>query len=316
MRKSLIQIFSTNSLTCRGQAMVEFLIVLPVMLLLVMGIIQFALIYKAKSTLNYATFQTVRTGTLNHASMSAMETAFDSNMAPLYTTSYLSMASGNTDDCTSSFINTDAGRTNRIGTAQIMEDGLRGVLDKNIDTKFSSKNVLCARRRVKDQREAGFARISVVNPISPDSFTNFGVMAYYDGNDSMELMIPNDNLMYRDRVVKGSGETAQSVQDANLLKVHVGYCYELIIPFINRVVWAMQRWGPGTAPDSEIMFGNYWADPNSTPPYFFGPPPAGSFAEQCIVTGGNAGRFGITLYSQGIMRMQSAAVECELTDSC
>jgi len=53
--------------------MVEFLIVLPVMLLLVMGILQFAFIYQAKITLNYAAFQTARAGSLNNASMSAME---------------------------------------------------------------------------------------------------------------------------------------------------------------------------------------------------------------------------------------------------
>jgi len=68
--------------------MVEFLIILPVMLLLVMGTIQFAFIYQAKHTLNYATFHTARAGTINNLSMSAMEMAFASNMAPLYTHSY------------------------------------------------------------------------------------------------------------------------------------------------------------------------------------------------------------------------------------
>ncbi len=71
-----------------AQAMVEFLIILPVMLLLVMGTIQFAFIYQAKHTLNYATFHTARAGTINNLSMSAMEMAFANNMAPLYTHSY------------------------------------------------------------------------------------------------------------------------------------------------------------------------------------------------------------------------------------
>ena len=39
-----------------GQAMVEYIIVLPVLLMLVLGAIQFALLYQVKSTLNYATF--------------------------------------------------------------------------------------------------------------------------------------------------------------------------------------------------------------------------------------------------------------------
>ena len=63
----------------KAQAMVEFIIIVPVMLTLVMGIIQFALIYKAKITLNYATFQTVRAGSLNNASLSEMNMAFSSS---------------------------------------------------------------------------------------------------------------------------------------------------------------------------------------------------------------------------------------------
>jgi hypothetical protein len=46
--------------------MVELLVVLlPVMLLLIFGTIQFALIYHAKITLNYAAFEGARAGTLN-----------------------------------------------------------------------------------------------------------------------------------------------------------------------------------------------------------------------------------------------------------
>jgi predicted amidohydrolase len=128
-------------------------------------------------------------------------------------------------------------------------------------------------------------------------------------------MIPNDNLMYRDAKVISSGTFGQSVQDANLLKIHVGYCYELIIPFINRMVWAMQRYGPGSAPASEKKYGRYWADPASTPPGFFGPP-EGDFATSCITNPADNGRLSIALYSQALIRMQSAAVECETSDSC
>ena len=309
MNRSLNRKFSFNKNIYFGQAMVEFIIVVPVMLMLIMGIIQFAMIYKAKITLNYATFQTVRAGSLNNASISDMEMAFSSNMAPLYTTSYLSMDSGG--DCSSSFLNTDAGRTARVGSAQIVDDGLRSVLDANIDN-FGSETVLCARRIVQNQIEDDYVRITVVNP-NTGSFTDFGVSADHDG--STQIKIPNDNLMYRDSKVIGGGTSAQSVQDANLLKIHVGYCYELIIPFVNRMIWAMQAYGTGSAPESEKIFGRYWADPDSTPPGFFGPPSDG-FAKSCITDPTDDGRLSIVLYSQGIMRMQSAAVQCELTDSC
>ncbi len=298
-----------------GQSMVEFVIVLPVMMMLILAIIQFGLIYKAKITLNYAAYQTARAGTLNNASLETMNLAFSSNMAPLYTTSYFNMdSSGN---CTSSFAATDSARNTRLGGKEITENGLRGILDANINN-FDSEKVLCARKVVNRQIDDGYVRISVVNP-SPTSFSNFGVDGYYDSNDdgnySTVNMIPNDNLMYRDPTVIASGSSGQSIQDANLLKIHVGYCYELIIPFINRIIWAMQNYGPGSAPPQEKMVGNYWADPNATPPGFFGPP-QGDFATSCITNPTDANRYSIVLYSQAIMRMQSNAVECEVADSC
>ena len=290
-----------------AQAMVEFVIIIPVMLMLILGIIQFALIYKAKITLNYATFQTVRAGTLNHASSSSMEKAFTSNMAPLYTTSYFNAPP--TDKkalCSSSFLATADGRDARgMGKDgakhRIMQSDttLRTVLDNtggDMDAKWGSDQVFCARRIVQNQIDNGFAMLTIVNP-SDFSFDKFGVDAYHAGSDSIERMIPNDNLMYRDADVIDS---IQSVQDANLLKVHVGYCYEMIIPFINRIVWAMQA-NPGT---------------NTTGA--FGPPSSGTFANTCVSAGNGPTdrRFGIPLYAQSIMRMQSAAVRCEIDDDC
>lgn len=286
-----------------AQAMVEFVIILPVMLMLVLGIFQFALIYKAKITLNYATFQTVRAGTLNNASLSSMHTAFASNMAALYTTSYFnSPPTDQTELCTSSFSTTDTAREARIGTSKIMQSGLRDILDNAadddaMDDKWGSDQVLCARRVVQNQIDNNLVNLTVVNPMMPESFDSFGIDAYYDGSGSIERMIPNDNLMYRDADVVNA---IQTVQDANLLKIHVGYCYEMIIPFINRIVWAIQSNTPATTTGA------------------IGPPTAGTFAAQCINAGNSSTnpRYGIPLYAQGIMRMQSAAVECEINDTC
>lgn len=302
---------SANKKYSTAQAMVEFLIVLPVMLLLVMGILQFALIYQAKITLNYATFQAVRAGSINNASISAMNMAFASNMAPLYTSSYLNMDSSG--DCSSSFLNTDAGRQSRLSGTKIMDSNTRGILDANIN-KFNSENVLCARQIVQKQIKDGYVNITIVNPNS-SSFSDYGVIID-DEERGSQLVIPNNNLMYRDANVVGGSASAQNIQDANLLKIHVGYCYELIVPFVNRILWALQRYGTGSAPDTEKAYGRYWSDPNATPPGFFGPPASGSFAESCIANPADDGRHSIVLYSQGIMRMQSDAFQCELTDSC
>jgi len=52
--------------------------------------------------------------------------------------------------------------------------------------------------------------------------------AQYD-TEVFDWVIPNDNLMYRDQSV---GEI--SIQDANLLKIQVEYCYPLMVPIVDR----------------------------------------------------------------------------------
>ena len=295
-----------------AQAMVEFLIILPVMLLLVMGILQFAFIYQAKTTLNYAAFHTVRAGSLNNLSMSAMEMAFASNMAPLYTSSYFEIDTS--DNCSSTFLNytlpdgTNPGRQARLSGIQIMDSNTRGILDANIDN-FNSDSVICARRIVQEQIADGYVNITVVNP-STNAFTDFGVDIDVDG--STETAIPNDNLMYRDSTLVGGGLSSQSIQDANLLKIHVGYCFELIVPFVDRVIWSLHALSGG--PDIESKRTGVATTHDSA---YFGTPTAGSFAESCMNATDDIGdqRYSIVLYSQGIMRMQSAAIECKMLDS-
>ncbi len=68
----------------RGQTMVEFLILIPVLLLLVLGAMQVALIYQAKSTLNYAVFMGARQGALKNASLTSIKDGVAAGMTPLF----------------------------------------------------------------------------------------------------------------------------------------------------------------------------------------------------------------------------------------
>lgn len=65
--------------------MVEFIIVTPIILLLLFGAFQFALIYHAKILLNYAAFEAARFGAVSNARMSEMENAFARSMAAIHT---------------------------------------------------------------------------------------------------------------------------------------------------------------------------------------------------------------------------------------
>ncbi|TBU95867.1 hypothetical protein DNK34_03620 [Pseudomonas dryadis] len=74
----------------RGQAMVEFLIVIPVLILLIFGMVQAALIYTAKSGLNYATFQAARIGAMNHAQYEDIRRGLIRGMYPMFSHSQMS----------------------------------------------------------------------------------------------------------------------------------------------------------------------------------------------------------------------------------
>jgi Flp pilus assembly protein TadG len=230
-----------------GQAMVEFIIILPVMILLVLGILQFSFIYKAKITLNYAAFEAARAGTVNNARQFAMQNAMARSLAPLYTH----------DDTVAEF--------------------------------------KAARELVRQQINNGFLRIDLINP-SPDSFNDFG------RTNSGVRSIANDNLIYRGTTV--GTDSLQTIQDANLLKIQTYYCYEMIVPFVNRIIWLMMRYSTGASPTGQPDLGRQAR---------FGSPVAGSFNESCVTqqydNSSTTDRFyGIPIRSQAVMRMHTDAI--------
>ena len=220
-----------------GQSMVEFIIVTPVMFLLVFGSIQFALLYQAKTTLNYATFEAARAGALNNASESAMQNAFARAMAAMY-------------------------------------------MDTSVDAGVD--RTAAARDRVREEitgtdTTPAFAEFQQLNP-SVDSFSDHGVDV--DGT----CQIPSDNLMYRTSAVGGASN--QNIQDANLLKLRVVYCYPLHVPFINRMLTTIMT----QLPDADC-------------PYCVGTYNTGDTIERTCLTNN---RFPIN--AQAIVRMQSPAI--------
>lgn len=68
----------------RGAALAEFVVVLPVMLALGLGVIQCLQFYQAKSVLNYATFEAARKGATTHAQAAPMLDELGMRMAPVF----------------------------------------------------------------------------------------------------------------------------------------------------------------------------------------------------------------------------------------
>ncbi len=60
----------------RGATLVEFVVVVPTVLFLLMNLIQYGLLYHAKSQLNYAAFEAARAGTTQNANPGAIRAAF------------------------------------------------------------------------------------------------------------------------------------------------------------------------------------------------------------------------------------------------
>lgn len=164
----------------RGQSATEFIIIAPVIFMLVFGCLQFALIYQAKTTLNYAAFNAARIASVNGATLTSVRRGFVIGMAPFYTTD------------NNSFNVTDA-----VGIV----DGLVGT---------------------------GYVKFDRINPTRL-AFLEFGE----DDAETGWKKIPNDNLMYRDAK---PGASRVNIQDANLLKLQITFCYHMSFPVIRVAV--------------------------------------------------------------------------------
>ena len=66
----------------RGATMVEFLVVVPALLLMGLGIVQTVLVFHGKNALNYAFQEAARMGAVNHASLDKVETGLKNGLIP------------------------------------------------------------------------------------------------------------------------------------------------------------------------------------------------------------------------------------------
>lgn len=184
MRRRASPIRSNRRATWRGQSATEFLVVFPVLALLVFGIIQFALLYQARATLNHATLLAARAGAMHNGSASEMRSALARGLAPLFA------------------------------------------------SEASPEGYAKALARAQIEASAGYTALDVLNPTSA-ALSDFG-RPRLDGESGTEL--PNDTLNYRSTGAGGSSKV--SIQDANLLHIRVTYCMRLIVPLIDRLLYA------------------------------------------------------------------------------
>lgn len=169
----------------------EFVIIIPILLLLCLGILQFSLFFIAKSTLNQATFSGARQGAVNNASLCSIRRGIVKGLVPLYQTS---------------------------GTAQDIGGYLESL--KNAWLKIMG------------------ATPGAVNSVSID-ILNPGTASFSDFKQTIdgEAAIPNSRLLYRN--TSAGSNSKQNIQDANLLKIRVHYCYKVIVPPVRLITKAI-----------------------------------------------------------------------------
>lgn len=68
----------------RGQSATELIVIFPALVMLVFGILQTALLYQGRATLNYATMLAARAGAMHNGDVGAMRNALARGLAPLF----------------------------------------------------------------------------------------------------------------------------------------------------------------------------------------------------------------------------------------
>jgi len=162
----------------RGQSLLEFIIVVPAFLFLLLAAFQFMLIYRAKATLDYAALEAARAGAVHGAKIGEIRKGLIRGITPLYVDS----------------------------------PGMGGVLE---GAGKAAADVLA------------YSDIEIISP-TRRAWNEFAEVQW-----NGRRALPNDNLAYRDTRVGSSGV---NVQDANILKIRVRYCYPMIVPFVDRVI--------------------------------------------------------------------------------
>jgi len=184
----------------RGQALTEFIIIMPLFFVLLFGTFEMVYMYRAKATFNTATFEAARAGALNHARLAPMRTKLISGMLAQY-------------------VKGDKGTTGIIkayGLATAFELAMNKFSPvititsptKEIFTHFKVKRMIKLKGDTKEK----------LQDILP--------------NDNLNLRATTTK-----NITVGGASQKINIQDANLLKIKSYWCYEMKVPIIKNLIY-------------------------------------------------------------------------------
>lgn len=147
---------------------------------------------------------------------------------------------------------------------------------------------------------ANSSRITVVNPTTA-MVQDFAQSRYYPEQGMSYTEIPNDTLIYRDSSSLGP-RSQVNIQDANLLKIRVHYCYDMYVPLVNKVLYyainVIGNIGTGgilTREPADELRDSYGSPRNPD-----------TLCKVTLENGTQTGRWPIALESEALVRMQSS----------
>ena len=182
----------------QGQGVVEFVIVFLAFAALLMGLFEMTRVFRAKHTLNQATFAAARAGALNNARVGPMNAELANNMAALFG------RGGGAGDAPAAVVRARAftGVLGPLGGAVSIVSPTRSVFDE-----FGVEQYLAARGDAAPQ-------LQTVIP-----------------NDNLRWR------PHQARSVNiGGDDVALNLQDANLLKIRSLWCHRLVVPGLDVVI--------------------------------------------------------------------------------
>lgn len=189
-----------------GATLTEAVYVLPLFFIIIFGMMEMTFVYKAKNTLNLATSEAVRKGSLNNAHLNTIQNALSEGMAALYATK--------TAKC----------------------PGVYGTL--------APPGLVCAKFMQTAINTSGRKAVTILSPSKEifDAFKkNLKTTVEGDPNEKKQFVIPNDNLKWRSPALKsvkiGGVNRGINIQDANLLKIKTLWCQKLSVPGLDLVFY-------------------------------------------------------------------------------
>lgn len=184
------------------------------------------------------------------------------------------------------------------GSMTAMQDGLaRGLAPlyaRHASADGAQAALLNAQTDVKTT-----SHVTIISPTA-DMVSDFAQAGSFATQGAAVAEIPNDTLIYRNTVT--GPRSGVNIQDANLLKIRVHYCYDMYVPLVNKVLYYAVNVIGNIGPDGILP--REPADAGEDP--YGDPQQPDTWCRTQLADGVATGKWPLALESEALVRMQSS----------